>query len=146
MFSDPHLPWLRRAEVEAEPASAASTPERSLLPWMSLVVFDVEELSIQPPQATSIGLESISSYDADKLPSNGAFSMAVGDYLSNIKNRIYYEAGYSGSFARSDFNALKASKDATSIIFPTKSRVQQIFGSREHPEILQSQKVRISFE
>lgn len=112
-----------------------------MVPWMALVVFDTDELVLQPSDAASIGLTSIASYMPAKLPANGSFDMAIGEYLSKItKNRIYYEAGYTEAAAQSDWDNLKASTDSTSIIFPTKARIQEIFGS-DDLNILQGHKV-----
>ena len=136
VFSDPHVPWLRRPG-NTSPRFAASKDGRSMVPWMAVVVFETEELTVQPDEAVTIGLSGVSSYSPQKLPANGAFSMTVGDYLSKIpSNRVNYEAGYDNPKSQDDFDALKQSTDMTSIIFPTKSRIKQIFGSEDQLESL----------
>ena len=113
-----------------------------MVPWMALMVFDSDELTVLPADATSIGLANIASYVPSKLPGNGAFPMMVGEYLSKItRNRIYYEAAYSEPAAQNDLNALKSSTEVTSIIFPTKTRLQEILGGKDQPNALQGQKV-----
>jgi hypothetical protein len=146
VFSDPHVPWLRLPGVSfkgpVDPDPSDPSIGRNMTPWMALVVFDAAELLVQPTDATNIGLASISSigitstgtpvpaYMPTKLPGSGAYAMTVGDYLTKMtKNRVYYEAGYTESEAKDDWAQLQKSTDQTSIIFPTKSRIQEIFGT-----------------
>jgi hypothetical protein len=147
VFSDPHVPWLRlpgvafKGPVDPDPSDPTSGG-RNMTPWMALLVFDPAELVVQSIDAIGIGLASISSigitssgtpvpaYIPTKLPGNGAYAMTVGDYLTKVtKNRVYYEAGYTEPEAKADWTQLQKSTDQTSIIFPTKSRLKEIFGT-----------------
>jgi hypothetical protein len=97
-----------------------------MVPWMAVVVFDPEELLVQPAEAGTTGLDGITfggvaSYNSQKLPANGTFPMAIGDYLTKIPtHRIYYDAGYSTAAETKELNDLKSSTEMTSIIFPKK--------------------------
>lgn len=141
VFNDPHMPWLRYAGSE-DPFHGPVDPDptkdpldekktvgyRNMVPWMALLVFDPEELRV-PAENVPKGLGSISSYDPNKLPLDGAFPMKVGEYLEKIPtNRIYYEAGYTPKA----FTELQESEEGTSIIFPTRRRLQEILGNKEN--------------
>ena len=92
----------------------------------------------KPPDepGSSKEVKGIESYDAEKLPANGAFQMTVGEYFTKIpKHRIYYEAGYEEN-GKADLDELKESADQTSVIFPQISLVKQLFGSRVTEKIL----------
>lgn len=147
VFSDPHIPWLRRSglsfpdPLDPDPTSADPKLGRNMVPWMAIIVFDTDELIVPPTDAASTGLTSIASYIPDKLPADGAFPMDIGEYLSKVtSNRIYYEAGYTEPAAKADWDTLKASTDRTSVIFPTKSRVQEMFG-KDNLDTIESLKV-----
>ncbi|CZR65010.1 uncharacterized protein PAC_14910 [Phialocephala subalpina] len=154
VFNDPHLPWAREAGVgydflgnPIDPSHKPSIGGRNLVPWMAVVVFDPGELLLSPADAASIGLinstdpatydptkdiktpnSTVSTYIPTKLPSDGAYQMTIGDYFTKIPiHRIYYEAGYDGT---TDPNP-----DPVSVIFPKKSMLEEIFGSKATPSI-----------
>ncbi|KAJ9607109.1 hypothetical protein H2200_008181 [Cladophialophora chaetospira] len=155
VFNDPHMPWLRRAGItyhflkqpfnppSATPAAGpAPTPDanpHSMVPWMAVVVFSPDELLVSQTEATAIGLDKIqlasqNVYTSTKLPANGAFSMTVKDYLGKLQNnRIYYEAA--------DTSEISSSPEVTSVIFPTKLLLQQIFGDKTQPHVLQGHRL-----
>ena len=155
VFNDPHAPWLRRPGLSydwlkepTDPDPAQSGAPRNMVPWMAVVVFDPEELLVQPTEASTTGLDGITfggvaSYNSQKLPADGAFPMAVGDYLTKIPTyRIYYDAGYSTAAETKELSDLKSSTEMTSIIFPKKKLLQQIFGTEDQlPQVLNAQKV-----
>lgn len=141
VFNDPHAPWLRAAGHRLPTFEGPIDPDpvlqinRSMVPWIAVLVFDPAELLVQPGDATATGLSSIASYNAAKLPPNGAFPMTVGDYITKIPtHRIDYESD-------SEFNDLKTSTDATSIIFPTKGLIKRILGTKDSLSVLESYKV-----
>lgn len=149
VFNDPHVPWLREAGVSysflSDPIDPSTTPGpsgRNLVPWMALIAFDPSELQVSETDAVEIGLSvpskpetGIQSYIPSKLPANGAFQMKVGEYLSKITaHRIYYEAGYEGD-GEADFKDLKIDADMTNVIFPQKSLIIQILGSKTTSDI-----------
>ncbi|KAH0562327.1 hypothetical protein GP486_002981 [Trichoglossum hirsutum] len=154
VFNDAHVPWFRRAGIfypfldgPIDKDTVRSRPGRNMVPWMAVVVFDPEELLVSPGDAKATGLDQIASYKEIGLsgnvkpPPNGAYPMTVGDYLSKIpKNRIFYEAGYRGK-GEAELRGLKESKDMTSVIFPRKSLVKQIFGGKDNPKVLEGQKL-----
>jgi hypothetical protein len=152
VFNDPHLPWDRplilnpnatRSIVSPDFAAApgasgdgaATSPLRlhqeatvrpgvPIPPWFALVVFDPSELALTKDDATALNL---ANFNEASLPSSGAYNMTVGNYLSNIKSRINYDAGYRDESGQADFKLLKLSSDPTSIIFPKKARAKEIF-------------------
>lgn len=144
VFNDPHMPWLRypglsdpfHGPVDLDTSPDPKDPSkkigfRNMVPWMALMVFDPAELKVSPPEATAVGLDKLSTYNAQSLPLDGAFSMKVGEYLTGIPtNRIYYEAGYTEPATKADLEALKISQDGTSIIFPTRARLEEIIGNK----------------
>lgn len=149
VFNDPHVPWLREAGVSysflSDPIDPSTTPGptgRNLVPWMALIAFDPSELQVSETDATAIGLsvpskpaDGIQSYVPTKLPADGAFQMKIGEYLSKITtHRIYYEAGYEGD-GEQDFEELKGEADMTNVIFPQKSLIKQILGSKTTSDI-----------
>ena len=152
VFNDPHVPWLRQAgiskwtqialDTEDDPSGRSTSPSdngRNLVPWMALLVFRPEELQVTPDEANNLKLSGMPSYNAVKLPANGAFPMTVGQYLSTISSRVYYEAGYQGD-GLADFTNLETSTDATSIIFPTKTQLQSMFGTVTDSTPIQAQR------
>ncbi|KAF8851876.1 hypothetical protein BDZ45DRAFT_678781 [Acephala macrosclerotiorum] len=149
VFNDPHVPWVREAGVSysflSDPIDPSTTPgpsSRNLVPWMALITFDPSELQVSEADATAIGLndpgkpdDGIESYMPSKLPADGAFQMKIGEYLSKITtHRIYYEAGYEGD-GEQDFEDLKGETDMTNVIFPQKSLIKQILGSKTTSDI-----------
>jgi hypothetical protein len=142
VFNDPHIPWVREAGIGYDFLKGpididGKNKARNLVPWMALLVFDPEELLIPDADAGLTGLKSITEkfsgkipYNSEKLPGNGAFQMAVADYLALPKsNRINYEAGYQSASA--ELEQLRNSKEATSVIFPTKSLIKTLLGSMD---------------
>jgi hypothetical protein len=153
VFNDPHMPWVRYPGLTDQfhgPVDFDSLPDprnppsprgfRNMVPWMALLVFDPDELKVTPGDASSTGLAGIPSYDSQKLPLDGAFPARIGDYLSKITtNRIYYEA------VAAEFDELKDSTDMTSIIFPTRQRLEEILGNKASLQNLSNQKVLCRF-
>jgi hypothetical protein len=131
VFNDAHVPWFRTAG-HADYLLKPQDPDndghtRNFVPWMALVVLDPDELVVNADDAKSTGLDQLAppKYDPTKPPADGAYKVTVGDYLG-LTSRIYYETGYDTT--KQDWKDLKTSKDMTSVIFPTKARIQQIFG------------------
>ncbi len=139
VFNDPHVPWFREAGLDPEMVRPVDTDKtdatdklgHNFMPWLGLLVFQPGELVVDAPTATKLGLDTIKTkdgtpaYDSTKLPANGAFPMAVGDYLS-MTSRVYYESGYSDPVGVKDFNDLKKSSEVMSAIFPTKAQLRAV--------------------
>jgi hypothetical protein len=150
VFNDPHVPWFREAGISHWMTDAVDTPTdtnltpdpngRNLMPWIGLLVFQPDELKVGDTDAKLLKLDGIKSYNASNLPANGAFAMTVGDYLSTIQSRVYYEAGYQGT-GQADFKLLQSSTESMSAIFPTKSQLQSILGSNNDLSPLQAQRL-----
>src|SRR5438876_10692309 len=74
---------------------------RSLIPWVRLLVFDVDELKLDSAQqAHDLGVPDFvnlpdSKADIKRQPGNGAFPMTAKDYF-NIKsaNRVDFESAF----------------------------------------------------
>lgn len=106
----------------------------------AVIVFDPSELSITPTDATNLGLVAVGNsvetkpYDPLKLPATGAFPMKVQEYLASIKSRVHYEVVFEDpnnpNWAKNqDWVKMQASTEVTNVIFPTKARVNQLFGA-----------------
>ena len=158
VFQDPHVPWYRPAGLspwmtDAVDTSSPLDPDpkpnadgHNLMPWMGLLVFKPADLIVDRTAANTLGITANGpqAYDPTKLPANGAYQMTVGQYLTNIKSRVCYEAGYQISnpsndptksleeTSDSDFKDLKNSSEVTQIIFPTKDQVEVVFGGRDN--------------
>ncbi len=138
VFNDPHVPWFREAGLShwmRQPIDTADANDKlghNFVPWMGLLVFQPDELVVDDATAGKLGLKAIKTkdgtpaYDATKLPANGAFPMAVGDYLRQVTSRVYYEKGYTDTKAAKDFKQLKDSTEVMSAIFPTKSQLKAV--------------------
>jgi hypothetical protein len=147
VFNDPHVPWFRKAGVYYDWLAEPVDSNRNMVPWLAVIVFDAEDLAVSPADAAATGLTAVASYNPAKLPEDGAFPMSIGDYLTKIpERRTYYQAGYKEAASQNDWNDLTMSTDVTSVIFPTKGLLQQIFGrqsdSTDFQTHLQNQKVR----
>ncbi len=139
VFNDPHVPWFREAgrstwmENPIDTAGPGDTLGHNFVPWIGMMVFQPDELTVDPDTAKDLGLDTIVSkdgakaYNSSKLPGSGAYPMAVGDYLSKITSRAYYEDGYSDKQGKLDFAQLQLSTEGTSVIFPLKSQLKDVF-------------------
>lgn len=130
------VPWLALVVFDTgDPPLPVNQPSSNKA-LDSTTVPKTGDLYVSPDNAVALGLVAsdkttniIPSYNPQKLPPDGAYQMAIGDYLGGkIKSRVYYEAGYTAAAASTDWGNLKTSTEMTSIIFPTKAQVQQIFG------------------
>jgi hypothetical protein len=153
VFQDPHVPWYRPAGLSPWMTDAVDTNSldddpipnpagHNFVPWLALLVFKPADLLVNQPDADALGLTAngMQAYDATKLPSNGAFQMTVGQYLTNIKSRVCYEAGHQlqnagndpskslESTADNEYQELKKSAEVMSVIFPTKSQISTVLG------------------
>ncbi|KAH8901389.1 hypothetical protein GQ53DRAFT_814848 [Thozetella sp. PMI_491] len=144
VFNDPHVPWFREAGTlnwETQPVDGPQERRgRNFVPWLALMVFEPDELKVEQPAAALLKLDQIPSYNSASLPANGSFSMTVGQYLSLISSRPYYEEGYQGD-AAATLTALKNSTDKLNVIFPTKSQLADVFaGPGSNLDPLKAQK------
>jgi hypothetical protein len=160
VFQDPHVPWYRPAGISDWMTDAVDTKSleeppvpsidgHNLMPWMGLLVFKPSDLIVAPPDAALLGLTSsgMQAYDPTKLPANGSYQMTVGQYLTNIKSRTCYEAGYQVAHAGNDpqksledtadddYNELKDSKEVMTAIFPTKDQIKTVLGGGESVDL-----------
>jgi hypothetical protein len=148
-FNDPHLPWERVAGTQPTMEGPIDfdpvlQKKRSMVPWVALLVFDPEELALTAEEIVKLNIpgffnEKVSEINTTKLPQSGAYPMAVKDYLSLPKaSRVAYEHGYpeGNPTLQQKWQDLKTSPDPTSIIFPKKGLVRDIFmsGSAPSPE------------
>lgn len=117
VFNDPHLPWER--EPSRFPLFSSETTQ-ILSPWIALVVFDPEEVKLQPADEAKLAIP-----DPKMSSGAGAYSMSVGDYLSTIKSRVNY--GASPDYINIETKLL-SSTDPCTIIFPRKELIKQVFG------------------
>ena len=133
---------------------------RNIVPWIALMVFKADDLRVSTTEASALNLDKIKAgkraasnldgqagqpveenvYNESKQPASGAFAMNVGDYLSTITSRVYYDAGYNHN--PEDLTELKTSSERTSIIFPIKSDVQKIFNAKNDLKGIQAQKLQ----
>jgi hypothetical protein len=139
LFPASHLPSSATVPESVSPDSVRLPPR--LPPWMALVVFDPSELKLASTDETALGIPILSAptvpnttaQPQQPVPNPGqvatpnAYPMTVGQYLTNITSRVKYEAGYTTADEKTAFQALQASTDPTTIIFPQKSLVQTIF-------------------
>lgn len=127
VFNDPHIPWDRVQTVgrDFQVAGPLISERVAIPPWIALAVFDPSELTLDAADGLAL---NISGFNEASLPSSGAYSMPVGQYISNIKSRITYEQSLvSGIITQDDWNQLGASTEPTTVIFPTKARAKEIF-------------------
>lgn len=161
VFQDPHVPWYRPAGLspwmtEAVDTTSPLNPDpqpnadgHNFMPWMGLLVFKPADLIVDQTAAQTLGITANGpqAYDSSRLPANGAYQMTVGQYLTNIKSRVCYEAGYQTSNPSSDptksleetsdndFKDLKNSSEVTQIIFPTKDQFKVVFEGRDSDDL-----------
>jgi hypothetical protein len=159
VLNDPHFPWERDADPAFNggldaPLSSARLRDpdrnesgqtidktgnvtadrkkmvyRSIIPWVRLMVFDVDELKLDSEQqAHDLGvpdfadLSNKAKADIKRQPASGAFSMIAKDYF-NIKseNRIDFESAYADDPAGlKEIKTGRRSKEGTQVIYPTK--------------------------
>jgi hypothetical protein len=124
----------------ASVVSNTSTDIKYLPPWMALVVFDADELKLTSADETTLGIpippnpakstagppQQVGP-NPGQISTPGAYPMSVSDYLTQVKSRTNYEAGFTAADQQPEFAALKTSGDPTSIIFPKKDLVATIF-------------------
>ncbi|KAL8743826.1 MAG: hypothetical protein Q9184_008071, partial [Pyrenodesmia sp. 2 TL-2023] len=126
VFKDPYLPWERSLfQPRFFPAASVIDPFFRLKtrpPWMALVVFDPEELKLTKADGDAL---RIPAFNANELPSSGAYPMTVGDYLTKVTSRVPLEEGL--PWGSTVWAHLQASPDPATIIFPKKDLVQTIF-------------------
>ncbi|KIX05661.1 uncharacterized protein Z518_03633 [Rhinocladiella mackenziei CBS 650.93] len=149
VINDPHFPWERDAgnlqDADKDPPSLqgprdpdvdetgqvhldkdgepTTDPDqyvyRNLVPWVKLLVFDPEELHLDPEEGTALGIKG---FVAGNQPTNGAFSMTAAEYFTLPQgNRIRFEEAFGDD--EDSLNAIKSgrmSKQPTQAIFPRK--------------------------
>jgi len=156
VFNDPHVPWERNAgetvQSEQDPGTDpdGTLVRRNMVPWLALLVFDPEELKLQPGEAVALRIPkyqvpgtNVLDMEA-KVPPSGSYPMSIRDYLSlDPSSRINYEAGYIDSktqklnaqWADPDHpdDGLSVCPDPTTVIFPTKKLFRDIFANPSDP-------------
>lgn len=133
VFNDPHVPWLRDAGLTSwatDPIAGApagsSWSGRTKVPWMALMVFEPGELTVDATAATELGLDKLDAWakSVGKPPTSGAYAMGVSDFLG-LKGRVAVETGL--DVGSEDMTKLLGSKETTSVIFPTKEKLLDVF-------------------
>ncbi|KAI4185102.1 MAG: hypothetical protein LQ346_005979, partial [Caloplaca aetnensis] len=134
VFNDPYLPW-ERPLFQPRFFAAASVIHpfarlKTRPPWIALVVFDLEELKLSEADGAAL---RIPAFNANELPSTGAYMMTVADYLTQVTSRVSLKGGLPpGSTV---WTNLQASSDPVNVIFPKKNLVQTIF---PHEKLLET--------
>lgn len=134
-----------------KPIDADQDDDRgNIVPWLALMVFKADDLIVPQDAADALGLSNIMGgkvadstgssqptttkiYNEQKQPASGAFSMTVGDYMSSITSKVYFPPHSVGD--------LPSSVESTSIIFPLKSMVKDVFGATTDLKGLKAQKL-----
>lgn len=126
VFNDPHFPW-EIAAGKTTNMTGEIDSNRSMVPWIALLVFDSAELHLSTvDEATDLGLSGFATEeDLKKQSANGIFPMQVKDYFSTISAsaRVNYAAG----LAKDIFQDVSTSADAVNVIFPKMSLVKDLF-------------------
>ncbi|KAG4443039.1 hypothetical protein IFR05_001493 [Cadophora sp. M221] len=155
VINDPHFPWERDADSAFAGGNDASLEKaqlrdpdldangrtvdgngnltdsrkdmryRSMIPWVRLLVFSVDELKLDSAQqAHDLGVPDFADLNGPKAdikrqPANGAFSMTAKDYFAiNESNRLpVYQSDAAGL---EEVKTGRRSKEATEVIYPTK--------------------------
>ncbi|KAG4414042.1 hypothetical protein IFR04_012818 [Cadophora malorum] len=155
VINDPHFPWERDADSEFgggndNPLDKARLRDpdldadgrtldgrgnptedreemnyRSMIPWVRLLVFDVEELKLDSAQqARDLGVPDFADLNAPKAdikrqPASGAFSMLAKDYFAIQENHRLpiYQSDPAGL---EEVKTGRRSKETTQVIYPKK--------------------------
>jgi hypothetical protein len=175
VIEDPHFPWERDADHafsggfdDDEATSRLRDPDvnasgqkvdkdgnvttnrkvmvyRSMVPWIRLLVFDVDELKLgTAQQAHDLGVPDFIDLtnpkaDIKRQPANGAFSMTAKDYFNiNPANRIDFESAYKDPIPNgfTEISTGRRSKESTQVIFPTKDIFYNLFQDTESNKYL----------
>ncbi|KIV76928.1 hypothetical protein PV11_08777 [Exophiala sideris] len=145
VLNDPHYPWEIAAgttqnldgEIDRTTiTNGGNTPKtfnRSIVPWVALLVFDPEELRLETiDDAVALQLPGFAvSTDLKRQNPNGTFSMAVSDYFNTIATSA--QVNYAAAFDNDSdgFAEVTGSSDKVNIIFPTKRLIKDLFSTAD---------------
>jgi hypothetical protein len=142
VMNDPHYPWeiaagtLTNMKGQIDPqdyldGTMKRTRYRNMVPWVALLVFDVEDLRFS--NVDEIKALQISNFDADAAfalqNANGTFAMKVKDYFANIptSSRVDYQPEF-GENDKDGYIKMVQSDESMSVIFPRKDLVKKVIG------------------
>jgi hypothetical protein len=146
VLNDPHYPWEiapgitenLHSTIDMDPLAVldgsdhAVNVNRSMVPWVALIVFDPDELQLTTiGEAQDLNLPGFNQpSDLRNQQANGTFSMAITDYFNKLPTsvRINYAAGFENDAA--GFAKITGMTDKVDIIFPEKALVRQLFIDR----------------
>jgi hypothetical protein len=139
VLNDPHYPWEIAAGVTNNMHSEIDN-NRSMVPWVALIVFDPAELNL--PALADVQALNIAGFQTDadlkKQNANGTFSMPVSDYFSRIPEtaRINYKSGFNND--QEGYNEILGMTTAADFIFPTKNLIRSLFTDSTRADLPQN--------
>jgi hypothetical protein len=112
------------------------------VPWVAVLVFDPEELKLLPEEIAGLPIQQTLTEGAPAMPvslgaeqkttpTSGAYPMNVAQFLTYFAppDRANYEKMKAFPASAKEFARLLKSQESTSIIFPKRKLITDIFGA-----------------
>ena len=147
VLNDPHYPWeiaagslanmdgpidLQDFTTTTTTGTETVSKPRNMVPWVALLVFDVDELHLKTvAEAKALGLSGF-DVDADlkKQSADGTFPMIVADYFNlPATAQIDYKAAF-GDKDTDGYTRLVKSQDPLKVIFPSQALIRSVVGQQ----------------